>query len=86
MKNLSSKVFVSTDTESYIVPENILQAKVSRVNKTEASLAVQWLKLLASNAGGADLIPGWETKIPHAYGAKNVNKTNKIPDPMELTF
>ena len=30
------------------------------------SLAVQWLRLCASNAGGADLIPGCETKIPHA--------------------
>ena len=37
-KSLSSKVFVSTDTETYIVPENILHAKVSRVNKTETSL------------------------------------------------
>ena len=47
---------------------------------------VQWLRLLASNAGSAELIPGWETKIPRAQGAKKVSKTNKIPDPMELTF
>ena len=65
-KSLSSKVFVSTDTESYIVPENILHAKVSRVNKTETSLVVQWLRFLASNAGSVDLIPGWGPKIPRA--------------------
>ena len=27
------------------------------------SLAVQWLKLCASTAGGAGSIPGWGTKI-----------------------
>ncbi|XP_033257416.1 uncharacterized protein C19orf44 homolog isoform X2 [Orcinus orca] len=30
------------------------------------SLAVQWLRLCASNAGGVGSIPGWGTKIPHA--------------------
>ena len=30
------------------------------------SLAVQWLRLHASTAGGTDLIPGQGTKIPHA--------------------
>ena len=30
------------------------------------SLAVQWLRLCASNAEGAGLIPGQGTKIPHA--------------------
>ena len=33
------------------------------------SLAVQWLRL-ASTAGGADAIPGWRTKIPHAEQEK----------------
>ena len=27
---------------------------------------VQWLKIRATTAGGMGLIPGWETKIPHA--------------------
>ena len=31
-----------------------------------ASLAVQWLRLHASTAGGTGLIPGWGTMIPHA--------------------
>ena len=37
------------------------------------SLAVQWLRLHAPNAGGPGLIPGWGTKIPHAaqQGLKN---------------
>ena len=30
------------------------------------SLAVQWLRLQASTAGGTGLIPGWGTKIPYA--------------------
>ena len=48
------------------------------------SLAVQWLRLCTSNAGGAGLIPGWGTKIPHAtwYGQKlkkkNTQKNQKI--------
>ena len=32
----------------------------------ECSLAVQWLRLPASNAGDVGLIPGQGTKIPHA--------------------
>ena len=33
---------------------------------TGTSLAVQWLRLCASNAGGTGSIPGQGTKIPHA--------------------
>ena len=42
------------------------------------SLAVQWLRLCASNVRGTGLIPGRGTKIPHAgwYGQKV--KKNKI--------
>ena len=77
MKNLSSKVFVSTDTESYIVPENILHAKVSRVNKTEASLSVQWLRFHASHSGAMGSIPGWGTKISDAVQTKKKKKKKK---------
>ena len=40
------------------------------------SLAVQWLGLCASTAGGAGSIPGWGTKIPHAvwYGQNKKEK------------
>ena len=38
------------------------------------SLAVQWLRLHASNAGGTGLIPGWGTKIPHAAGCSQKKK------------
>ena len=31
-------------------------------------LAVQWLRLRASNAGGLGWITGWGTRIPHAMG------------------
>ena len=34
------------------------------------SLVVQWLRLHPSKAGGADLIPGQGTRIPHAASTK----------------
>ena len=37
-----------------------------KVRPEGTSLLVQWLRLSASNAGGLGLIPGQETKIPHA--------------------
>ena len=55
------------------------------------SLAVQWLRLLASTAGGKGLIPGQETKIPQAmqHGQnvkKKKKKTQKTPHlPLSLT-
>ena len=47
---------------------NILQ-KVLPTNQKEkewTSLVVQWLRLCASDTGAMGLIPGRETKIPHA--------------------
>ena len=38
------------------------------------SLAVQWLRLRASTAGGAGLIPGWGTKIPLAVQPEKKKK------------
>lgn len=40
------------------------------------SLAIQWLRLHSSNAGGMALVPGWGSEIPHAVGhsQKPVNK------------
>ena len=35
-------------------------------SSTGTSLAVQWLRLCAFTVGGASLITGWGTKIPHA--------------------
>ena len=35
------------------------------------SVVVQWLRLCADNAGGAHLIPGQGTKIPHAPQTKD---------------
>ena len=37
------------------------------------SLAVQWLELCASTAGGMGSIPGWEIKIPHAVQRGLIN-------------
>ena len=41
------------------------------------SLAVQWLRLRVSNAGGEVLIPGWGTKIPHARGGQKKKKQHE---------
>ena len=42
------------------------------------SLVVQWLRLHASNAGGAGSIPGRGTKIPHtAWHGPKIKKTKK---------
>ena len=41
------------------------------------SLAVQWLGLRASAAGGVGLIPGRGTKIPHAAQPKGKEKKRK---------
>ena len=43
------------------------------------SLAVQWLRLCPSNAGGKGSIPGQGTKIPHAVQrGQNINKQIKV--------
>ena len=44
----------------------------------ETSPVVQWLRLRASNAGGAGSIPGWGTKIPCAAQHGQKIKINKI--------
>ena len=40
------------------------------------SLAVQWLRLHASNAGGPALIHGQGTKIPHAARYSRIKNVN----------
>ena len=49
-----------------------------KINMCRNSLAVQWLELCASSAGGAGSIPGGVTKIPHAvqYSQKKKKKVN----------
>ena len=46
----------------------------------ETSLAVQWLRLRASTAGGTDSIPGQGTKIPtcHMARPKKLKKKKKM--------
>ena len=47
------------------------------------SLAVQWLRVHAPNTEGTGLVPGRETKIPHAawYGLNKMK--NLVLDPSE---
>ena len=47
-----------------------------------SSLAVQWLRLQASTAGGGGSIPGWELRSHMPRGtAKNKTKQNKTKNP-----
>ena len=47
-------------------------------DKAGTSLAVQWLRLHASSAGGCGSIPGRGTKIPHAARrGQKIKKRNK---------
>ena len=46
--------------------------------ETGTSLAVQWLRLCISDAGGTSVIPSGGTKIPHTTWLKNLlKKKNK---------
>ena len=44
--------------------------------KPGTSLAVQWIRLCATIAGGTGLIPGWGTKILHAARYNQKKKKN----------
>ena len=44
-------------------PSRFFEIKINTLVGT--SLAVQRLRLTASNAGGIGSVPGWETKIPY---------------------
>ena len=55
----------------------VLNIMTHQRNESRTSLAVQWLRLHASTAGGLGSIPGWVTKIPHAHGAAKKKKTEK---------
>ena len=61
-----------------------LQTKPLR-SPLEASLVVQWLRLLTSNAGGVASIPGWRTKIPYAMlHSQKKGKTDSLgPQPQQ---
>ena len=43
------------------------------------SLAVQWLRFLASTGGGVGSIRGWETKIPTQWGVAKKRKKSVCP-------
>ena len=45
-----------------------------KIKIMETSLVVQWLRLHASTAGAAGLIPGWGTKIPRDAAKKKKKK------------
>ena len=52
--------------ESKTVCYSIFSIFLFTQNILGTSLAVQWLRLQAPNAGGMGLLPGWGTKISQA--------------------
>ena len=56
----------ATDTSLLHTHErHLLTRGFLKIRSFGTSLAVQWLRLHAPNAGGPDSTPGRETKIPH---------------------
>ena len=48
------------------------------MGKSRTSLVFQWLRLCTSNVGNAGLIPGQESKIPHAsWHDQKINNLKK---------
>ena len=56
----------------------LLISFLSHLGTVGISLAVQWLRLHASNAGAEGWIPGWGTKIPHAMWRGQKEKKTSI--------
>ena len=72
-------------TVSYFIAHRTAVQKVHY----RTSLAVQWLRLCASTAGGAGSIPGHGTKILHAmqHGQNQTKpKQNKTKSVLEILF
>ena len=60
--------------------EEVLEDGTGKIVKTRScrkSLAVQWLGLHASTAGGTGSIPGQGTKIPHALQHGQIKEKKK---------
>ena len=63
-----------------MLPSYIIIVLLSKLRDEGTSLALQWLRLCASTAGGARLTPSREAKIPHAMCAAKTfkKKTTKL--------
>ena len=62
--------------ESFSKPER--KSNKVRMTTLGTSLAVQWLKLCISTAGGTGSIPGQGTKIPHAMQRGQKKNDNSL--------
>ena len=60
----------------HFIPISMVVTKKQKLTSVGTSLVIQGLRLHASAVGGVSLIPGRETKIPHAALPKK-KKTNK---------
>ena len=78
-KFLNPATSLSTDKCAQAL--STVTSKKKKKKKHTTLLAVQWLRLCASNAGGLGWIAGWGTRIPHAMGhskKKKQNTTNPV--------
>ena len=61
----------------------------SKIHVQRTSLVIQWLRLCPSSAftaAGADLIPGWSTKIPHTLQCRQRAQKQEVPAQVVLYF
>ena len=65
MLNITDHQRKANQNHNEISPHSCQMAIIKKTTN-RISLAVQWLRLCASNAGSADSILGQGTKIPHA--------------------
>ena len=73
------KLLITMLFNSYINPmrQVILRENFSQ-SRSVISLAIQWLRLCPSNAGGMGSIPDQGTKIPHAMQHGQKKKKNQL--------
>ena len=62
----SAEILQKKISEPNRLPKHSLVYQIIFRNLIGTFLAAQWLRLCASNAGGAGSILGWGTKSPHA--------------------
>ena len=83
--DLFSYLFTGSSSHIYKFVQLFFFFFISLTTKMKApgtSLAVRWLRLHTSTAGGAGSIPGWETKIPHA----TTQPKKRRKPPLQLVF
>ena len=85
-----SEELLSSYLQNFLMSETNLEKTNQQTKKTPTktttSLAVQWLRLQASVAGGMGSIPGQGTKIPHAARHSQPPPTPHLQSVTQIQF